>query len=81
MEQQRIQVFGAKTCTDTARSRHFLDRNRVSYEWIDVDEDGEALAYIQEVNGGVRRTPTIVFPDGSILVEPSNEDLAGKVEM
>jgi mycoredoxin len=37
------------------------------------------MAYVQEVNGGYRSVPTIVFPDGSVLVEPSNARLEEKL--
>jgi len=38
----------------------------------DIDQDEEGRTRIQEVNGGKQIIPTIVFEDGSILVEPSN---------
>ena len=37
------------------------------------------MAYIEEINNGLRVVPTIVFPDGDILVEPSNAKLAEKL--
>ena len=49
------------------------------YEWIDVDQDESAQSYVREVNRGMRIIPTIVFPDGSILVEPGNAELARKL--
>ncbi len=79
MMQARIKVYGAKTCTDTRRSRNFLDANHIAYEWHDVDEDPADLDLIKSVNNGQRATPTIFFEDGSILIEPSDEDLALKI--
>ena len=46
---------------------------------MDIAQDPEAIAYVEEVNQGQRIVPTIVFPDGSILVEPSNAELAEKL--
>jgi glutaredoxin len=51
------------------------------YKWIDIDRDPEARAYVQQINGGYRSVPTIVFPDGSILVEPSHAELAEKLSL
>ena len=78
MTEQQIQVYGASTCPDTKRARAFFEEHGVAYEWLDVDLDERAFAYMLEVNGH-RVTPTIRFADGSTLVEPSNEDLARKL--
>ena len=79
MQEPRIKVYGAPWCPDCKRSKQFLGEQRVPYEWIDVDEDAQGLRYIEEVNQGKRIIPTILFPDGSILVEPSNAQLAQKL--
>jgi len=77
--QSSLRVYGARICSDTRRSRLFLDGHKVSYEWFDVDENPEALALIEGVNGGNRATPTIFFEDGSFVIEPSDEELGGKL--
>jgi glutaredoxin len=56
-----------------------LDANDVAYAWIDIDQDAEAAAYVQQVNHGFRSVPTICFPDGSHLVEPSDAELREKL--
>ncbi len=78
MTEEQIKVYGATTCPDTKRARAFFEEHGVAYEWLDVDLDERAFAYMLEVNGH-RVTPTILFPDGSVLVEPSNDDLALKL--
>ena len=77
--QSSLRVYGAQTCPDTRRSRLFLHSHEVPYEWFDVDEDPKALALIKSVNGGNRATPTIFFEDGSFVIEPSDEELGGKL--
>jgi glutaredoxin len=57
-----------------------LDEQGMEYAWIDIDEDSEALKFVRETNGGQIVIPVIVFPDQSILVEPSNYELAKKME-
>ena len=42
----------------------------VAYDWIDISSSAEAAAFVERVNNGNRSVPTIVFPDGDILVEP-----------
>jgi len=45
---------------------------------VDIDKDKQAEQYVRSANNGMRSVPTILFPDGDILVEPSNKALADK---
>ena len=74
-----IVVYSTTWCPDCKRAKKFFGEQRVPYVNIDIEEDGPALEFVQEVNGGMRIVPTIVFPDGDILVEPSNAELAAKL--
>lgn len=71
-----ITVYGAPWCPDCKRSKKFLSEHRIPFDWVDIDEDAEALKKVEEIQNGGRSIPTILFPDGKILIEPSNEDLA-----
>ena len=79
MAQENIKLYGAHWCPDCRRSRAFLGEHRISYQYFDVDENTEAQAYVQQINDNRLIIPTILFPDGSILVEPSNAELAQKL--
>jgi glutaredoxin len=59
--------------------RRFLDKHNIPYTWIDIDRDHEAEKFVLNANGGMRSVPTIIFEDGSKLVEPSTEALAKKI--
>ena len=73
-----ITVYGADWCEDTRRSLRHLRRLAVAHEYINIDEDAEALARAKALNGGVRRTPTIDLGiGGPALVEPDNDTLVG----
>lgn len=74
-----IRVYGAHWCPDCRRSKRFLGEQQILYDWIDIEKNEQAQRYVEEVNAGKRIIPTIVFPDGSILVEPSNAELAQKL--
>lgn len=74
-----IKLYGAEWCPDCHRSRNYLDSQSVAYEYINVDGDDDAQAYVKQVNDNRLIIPTIVFPDGSVLVEPSNAELARKL--
>jgi glutaredoxin-like protein len=75
----RIKVYGAEWCPDCHRSRNYLDSQSVDYTYVDVDGDDDAQAYVKQVNDNRLIIPTIIFPDGSVLVEPSNAELARKL--
>ena len=81
MAEQDIGVYGAPWCPDCKRSKQFLNEHRIPYEWHDIDQDSAAQSYVQSVNDGKQIIPTIVFSDGSVLVEPSNADLADKLDI
>jgi len=74
-----IKVYGAPWCPDCKRSKKFLAEHRVTFDWIDIDEGAEALAYVEREQSGGRTIPMIVFPDGSRLVEPGDAELARKL--
>ncbi|MDZ4277822.1 MAG: FAD-dependent oxidoreductase [Dehalococcoidia bacterium] len=74
-----IKVYGAPWCPDCRRSKQFLGEMRVPYEWVDIDQDAKGAEVVQEKNEGKRIIPTIIFPDGSFLAEPSNDELAQKL--
>lgn len=74
-----IVMYGTKWCGDCHRAKSVLEQHKVPYRWIDIEEDKEAVAYVLKVNKGRRVVPTILFPDGSVLVEPSNQALEAKL--
>lgn len=78
MEKQ-ITLYGTAWCPDCKRSKQFFGEQRISYAYVDIEHDVDAMALVEKINGGSRSIPTIVFPDGTILVEPSNAQLAEKL--
>jgi glutaredoxin len=74
-----ITFYGTAWCPDCTRARAFLDKQQIAYVNVDIDTTPEARAVVEKLNRGMRSVPTIVFPDGSLLVEPSNGQLAQKL--
>jgi glutaredoxin-like protein len=79
MTEQPIRVYTTAWCGDCRRSKRFLQEHQVAFEEIDIEKQPEAAKIVISLNHGMRSVPTIVFPDGSVLVEPSNRTLAGKL--
>ena len=72
-------VYGSAHCGDCHRSKRFLDSHDVPYEWVEIDNDPASIALVERINRGYQSVPTMVFPDGSTLTEPSNRQLADKL--
>jgi mycoredoxin len=56
-----------------------FDQYHIPYRWVDIDKDEKAAKYVESLNHGSRSVPTIVWPDGSSLTEPSSDKLAKKL--
>ena len=78
-EENSLTVYGNTWCGGTRRVRSFLERNRVPYRWVDIEVDQQAAQLVEDLNNGMRSVPTIVWQDGSKLVEPSEKELAEKL--
>lgn len=76
---QNITVYATEWCSDCQRSKKLLDDNNIPYTWIDISNQTEYRDYVKNLNNGYESVPTIVFEDGSILVEPSDKDLSIKL--
>ena len=76
---RNITVYGTEWCSDCQRSKKLLDDNNIPYTWIDISNQTEYRDYVKTLNNGYESVPTIVFEDGSILVEPSDKDLSIKL--
>ena len=74
-----IVLYGTTWCGDCKRSKQFLAEQRVPYTFVDVDADPKGLHVVESQNDGKHIIPTIVFPDGTVLVEPSNAELAAQI--
>lgn len=74
-----IVIYSTTWCSDCKRAKKFFGEQRIPYTNIDIEENPEYIEIVEKINEGKRSVPTIVFPDGTILVEPSNAELAEKM--
>lgn len=72
-------MYSTSWCGDCRRSKQFLDSRNIPYEEINIDENEEGRKKTMDLNHGKAKIPTIIFDDGTILVEPSNKELAEKL--
>jgi len=79
MAEPEIIVYGAHSCPACRNSKRFLGEHQIPYRWVNIDEDAEAERFVMVKNAGRRSIPTIVFGDGSFLVQPTAAELAAKL--
>jgi thioredoxin reductase (NADPH) len=79
MAYENITLYGTDWCSDCKRSKKFLGEQRVQYKYINIEENQEGQGFVQKVQNGGMTIPTIVFDDGSLLIEPTNAELAAKL--
>jgi thioredoxin reductase (NADPH) len=74
-----IKVIGHHWSARSSQAREFLARNQVPYRWFSTDEpEGQALLTAAGVSDD-HRLPVVVTPEGEVLIEPSDRELATKV--
>ena len=75
-----IKFYTTDWCGDCVRSKALLNKLDVDFEEINVDINLEANEYITKLQNKQRRIPTIIFEDGTYLVEPSDVELESKLK-
>ena len=75
-----IIVYGHPTCPNLGPVKGLLTQSKVKFEYIDIHQDSVAAARVRAINNGNESVPTLVFPDGSSLTEPTVGELQSKLE-
>jgi mycoredoxin len=66
-----LTVYSTTWCGYCVRLKKMLDRAGIEYAEVNIEEDEAAAELVENVNGGNRTVPTVVFPDGVALTNPS----------
>ncbi len=74
-----VTMYSTVWCGYCRRLKSQMDRAGISYEVVDIDHDAGAADLVMSVNGGNQTVPTLVFPDGSALTNPSIKDIQAKL--
>ena len=80
MTEPQIVMYTTTWCGDCRRSKRWLNDHHIAYREINIDQDAQSVDVVRQLNRGYETVPTIVFPDGAVLAEPSNRRLALQVE-
>jgi thioredoxin reductase (NADPH) len=74
-----IRVAGTLWSPSSHRVKDFLSRNRIPYQWLDIEKDEETAVLVKASQPDQTRLPVLFFPDGSHLIDPDHRQLADKV--
>jgi thioredoxin reductase (NADPH) len=77
-----IRVLGTRWSPRSYELRDFLARNRVPYQWIDVElsaNDPETKRLLEALGPEAVSLPIVLFPDGTKLLESIPADVAQRV--
>ena len=68
---QPLTMYTTPWCAFCKRLKRQLAADGIEMAEIDIEQDDAAAEFVMTVNGGFQTVPTVVFPDGSALTNPS----------
>lgn len=74
----QIVMYATEYCPDCVRAKKFFEAHNIPYMRVGLEGNADATEFVVQVNNGYRSVPTIIFPDGSVLVEPAWDELKAK---
>ena len=75
-----VTMYSTTWCGYCHRLRKQLDSAGIAYDVVDIEQQPEAAAYVESVNGGNQTVPTVVFPDGSAATNPSLAEVRERLD-
>ena len=74
-------VYTSSYCMHSRSVERFLKKNGIAAEYINIDGNPEARQILMSINRGYASVPTVIFPDGTQLTEPSYKSLRAKLDI
>lgn len=72
-------MFSTTWCGYCVRLKRFLDREGIAYREVNIEDDPDAAEFVMGVNGGNRTVPTVRFPNGAALTNPSPSEVVAEL--
>ncbi|MGH3754378.1 MAG: mycoredoxin [Pseudonocardiaceae bacterium] len=70
-----LTVYTTVWCGYCRRLKAQLDRADITFREIDIEHDEAAAMFVADVNGGNQTVPTVLLPDGSVLANPTIDQI------
>lgn len=66
-----LTMYTTSWCGFCRNLKSQLGRLGIEMAEVDIERDEAAAEFVMSVNGGNQTVPTVLFPDGSVMVNPS----------
>lgn len=66
-----LTMYTTSWCGFCRNLKSQLGRLGIEMAEVDIEQDEAAAEFVMSVNGGNQTVPTVLFPDGSVMVNPS----------
>ena len=76
----KITLYGSDICPMVPPVRNLLDRAEADYDYVSISRNHAARETVMAINDGNASVPTLVFPDGGTLTEPTLAELTSRLE-
>ncbi len=70
-----LTMYTTVWCGYCRRLKAQLDRAGISFREVDIEHDAAAAAFVSGINGGNRTVPTVLLPGGSVLTNPTIDQI------
>jgi mycoredoxin len=74
-----LTMYTTDWCGYCVRLKHGLEREGISYDEVNIERVPDAAELVMEVNGGNRTVPTVLFPAGTALTNPTVRQVKEKL--
>ena len=74
-------MYSTPWCGYCHRLRGQLDREGITYDVVDIEQQPEAALIVEQANAGNQTVPTLVFADGSAQTNPSMAQIKEKLAL
>lgn len=78
--EKQIILFGHAGCAMVGPVKRLLEEINAPFDYVNIHQDMDGRLRVREINRGFESVPTLVFPDGSTLTEPSSRVLSAKLK-
>ena len=80
-DDEKITLYTSNFCGQALMVERFFENHEIPVETINIDGDTEARQRLIELNNGYASVPTVIFPDGTQMTEPSLHQIQGRLGM
>ncbi|HEY2174558.1 MAG TPA: mycoredoxin [Mycobacteriales bacterium] len=74
-----LTMFTTTWCGYCQRLKKQMEREGIDFGEVDIEQDDGAADLVMKVNGGNQTVPTLLFPDGSALTNPTVDQIREKL--